>query len=242
MTQTLPAVGSDATRALARAARGGARRHRDARSTPTGALFERLFAAIAQRRQRRRQPRARLARRDRARRRQAPARCSPGACRASIDELSVGGARPRAALHLGARRARGAHAGRRRRRVAPRAAPARAARARHRRARRPSRAATSRRARSSPTDDEIGAARGGVREDGLRPVARARSCALSNERLAAIGKMAAHVTHEIRNPLSAMGLNVELLEEELASDGRPGAPRSRACSPPSSARSSASST
>jgi signal transduction histidine kinase len=28
--------------------------------------------------------------------------------------------------------------------------------------------------------------------------------------------MAAHVTHEIRNPLSAMGLNVELLEETLA--------------------------
>ena len=28
--------------------------------------------------------------------------------------------------------------------------------------------------------------------------------------------MAAHVTHEIRNPLSSMGLNVELLEEELA--------------------------
>ena len=35
--------------------------------------------------------------------------------------------------------------------------------------------------------------------------------------------MAAHVTHEIRNPLSAMGLNVELLEEELAQ--RPRAPR-----------------
>ena len=28
--------------------------------------------------------------------------------------------------------------------------------------------------------------------------------------------MAAHVTHEIRNPLSAMGLNVEMLEEEIA--------------------------
>src|SRR5262249_542166 len=31
------------------------------------------------------------------------------------------------------------------------------------------------------------------------------------------GKMAAHVTHEIRNPLSSMGLNIELLEEELGS-------------------------
>ena len=47
-------------------------------------------------------------------------------------------------------------------------------------------------------------------------VARARTEALSNERLAAIGKMAAHVTHEIRNPLSSIGLNVEMLEEELA--------------------------
>ena len=28
--------------------------------------------------------------------------------------------------------------------------------------------------------------------------------------------MAAHVTHEIRNPLSSIGLNIELLEEELA--------------------------
>jgi signal transduction histidine kinase len=36
--------------------------------------------------------------------------------------------------------------------------------------------------------------------------------------LAAIGKMAAHVTHEIRNPLSSIGLNIELLEEELARD------------------------
>jgi two-component system, NtrC family, sensor kinase len=50
-------------------------------------------------------------------------------------------------------------------------------------------------------------------------LSRAQALALSNERLAAIGKMAAHVTHEIRNPLSAMGLNVEMLEEEIAQDG-----------------------
>ncbi len=31
--------------------------------------------------------------------------------------------------------------------------------------------------------------------------------------------MAAHVTHEIRNPLSAMGLNVEMLDEELTREG-----------------------
>jgi signal transduction histidine kinase len=37
------------------------------------------------------------------------------------------------------------------------------------------------------------------------------------ERLAAVGKMAAMITHEVRNPLSSIGLNTELLEEELAS-------------------------
>ncbi len=36
-----------------------------------------------------------------------------------------------------------------------------------------------------------------------------------SERLAAVGKMAAVITHEIRNPLSSIGLNTELLEEEL---------------------------
>ncbi|MBP9113566.1 MAG: HAMP domain-containing protein, partial [Polyangiaceae bacterium] len=46
---------------------------------------------------------------------------------------------------------------------------------------------------------------------------------LSNERLAAIGKMAAHVTHEVRNPLSSIGLNLEMLEEELATAVRTGA-------------------
>jgi signal transduction histidine kinase len=42
---------------------------------------------------------------------------------------------------------------------------------------------------------------------------------IQTERLAAIGRMAAHVTHEVRNPLSSIGLNVELLEEELADAG-----------------------
>ena len=42
-----------------------------------------------------------------------------------------------------------------------------------------------------------------------------------SERLAAVGKMAAMITHEVRNPLSSIGLNTELLEEELsqAADG-----------------------
>lgn len=35
------------------------------------------------------------------------------------------------------------------------------------------------------------------------------------ERLAAFGKLAAHVTHEVRNPLNSIRLNVEMLEEDL---------------------------
>ncbi len=42
---------------------------------------------------------------------------------------------------------------------------------------------------------------------------------IHTERLAAIGRMAAHVTHEVRNPLSSIGLNVEMLEEELEGAG-----------------------
>lgn len=41
---------------------------------------------------------------------------------------------------------------------------------------------------------------------------------LSTERLAAIGRMAAHVTHEVRNPLSSIALNVEMLADELPHD------------------------
>jgi len=36
-----------------------------------------------------------------------------------------------------------------------------------------------------------------------------------SERLAAVGKMAALITHEVRNPLSSIGLNSELLEDEV---------------------------
>ncbi len=36
------------------------------------------------------------------------------------------------------------------------------------------------------------------------------------ERLAAIGRISAQITHEVRNPLSAIGLNAEMLEEAVA--------------------------
>jgi HAMP domain-containing protein len=42
----------------------------------------------------------------------------------------------------------------------------------------------------------------------------------SAQQLAAVGTMAAMITHEVRNPLSSIGLNTELLEDELV-----GAPR-----------------
>lgn len=45
---------------------------------------------------------------------------------------------------------------------------------------------------------------------------QARSRLLQNERLAAIGRMAAHVTHEVRNPLTSLALNAELLADELS--------------------------
>ncbi len=53
-------------------------------------------------------------------------------------------------------------------------------------------------------------------ESMVAAIAKANDARLQAERLAAVGRMAAHVTHEIRNPLSSIGLNLELLEEELA--------------------------
>lgn len=68
---------------------------------------------------------------------------------------------------------------------------------------------------TGPAVDEIGELAVAF-EKMVEAVGVAQSRAVSNERLAAIGKMAAHVTHEIRNPLSSISLNIELLDEELA--------------------------
>lgn len=59
-------------------------------------------------------------------------------------------------------------------------------------------------------------------ENMVTAISKANKELLAADRLATIGKMAAHVTHEVRNPLSALALNLELLEEELvdASDAQ----------------------
>lgn len=54
-----------------------------------------------------------------------------------------------------------------------------------------------------------------VRTQGEQREAALREQLLQSERLAMVGKMAAQVAHEIRNPLSSIGLNVELLADEI---------------------------
>ena len=68
------------------------------------------------------------------------------------------------------------------------------------------------------TDDEIGEL-AHTFEDMVAAIRKARAELVQAERLATIGKMAAHITHEVRNPLSSIGLNLEMLEEELVGAG-----------------------
>ena len=59
---------------------------------------------------------------------------------------------------------------------------------------------------------------------------------IRSERLATVGRMAAQITHEVRNPLASIGLYAELLGDEIADRGRGTTSRS-ASSRRSSARS-----
>ncbi len=67
-----------------------------------------------------------------------------------------------------------------------------------------------------PYRDESGNARGFIWViDDVTDTATLRNQLMRSERLAAVGQLSAQVAHEIRNPLSAIGLNAELLEEEF---------------------------
>lgn len=66
-----------------------------------------------------------------------------------------------------------------------------------------------------PRQDEIGVLASGFNKMSEALEERDQML-IRSESLATAGKMAAQVTHEIRNPLSSLGLNAELLEEELS--------------------------
>ena len=77
----------------------------------------------------------------------------------------------------------------------------------------------------TPFGDEAG--EGGVRgvlvvADDVSDAIATKSRLIQTERLAAIGRMAAHVTHEVRNPLSSIGLNVDMLGDEIHEPGSEG--------------------
>lgn len=68
-----------------------------------------------------------------------------------------------------------------------------------------------------PLRDRAGSSAGEVLLLGEDVTAReeARGKLVHSERLAAIGRLAAQITHEIRNPLSSIGLNIELLGDDV---------------------------
>jgi len=57
--------------------------------------------------------------------------------------------------------------------------------------------------------------RSGELESALADLRRSQESSLRNARLATIGQMAAQIAHEVRNPLNALGLNAELLIDEV---------------------------
>ncbi|MEZ0311601.1 MAG: PAS domain-containing sensor histidine kinase [Myxococcota bacterium] len=68
----------------------------------------------------------------------------------------------------------------------------------------------------TPYVDESGATRGFIWVcDDVTDAVRLKGQLLASEHLAAVGRLSAQVAHEIRNPLSAIGLNAELLQDEL---------------------------
>jgi signal transduction histidine kinase len=68
-----------------------------------------------------------------------------------------------------------------------------------------------------PLRDRAGVSSGEVLLLGEDVTAReeARGKLVHSERLAAVGRLAAQITHEIRNPLSSIGLNIELLGDDV---------------------------
>lgn len=68
-----------------------------------------------------------------------------------------------------------------------------------------------------PVRDRAGASPGDVLLLGEDVTVReeTREKLVRSERLAAIGRLAAQITHEIRNPLSSIGLNIELLGDDV---------------------------
>jgi two-component system NtrC family sensor kinase len=53
-------------------------------------------------------------------------------------------------------------------------------------------------------------------ERALRALVDAQRARVEAERMAAVGELTSRITHELRNPLSSIGLNVEMLADELA--------------------------
>ncbi len=69
-----------------------------------------------------------------------------------------------------------------------------------------------------PYRDEGGAPRGLLWvADDVTDATKMRDQLIAAEHLATVGRLSSQIAHEIRNPLSAIGLNAELLDEELGS-------------------------